>query len=508
MPPTDSPALADPLGALGSPPGCLIGGAWREGESEQAIEVLDPATEATIASIAAASPGQLREATAAARRAFDEGPWPRLAPAERSRVIHRLADLIEARAEDFAQLLVAEIGSPIKLSRSLHVAATIDCLRWFADAAARGPRGGFEEVLPLHETPILSASLLRREPAGVAGAITAYNYPLLLLARKLGAALAAGCTIVVLPSPRAPISTIAALRLLEQTDIPAGVVNLTIGGPDVGVALTESPDVDLISFTGSREVGAAVMAQAAKGVKKVVLELGGKSPNIVLPGADLDAAVGTSALRFVLNTGQGCGATTRTLVPREGYEEWVERSRTFFAGLSVADPRSESTDVGPLIRADQRDRVQGFVDRALDSGASVAARAEAPSDRGFFFEPMLIGDVGSDDEISQEELFGPVGVVMPFDDLEGALELAHRTPYGLNANIWGPLPEALALARRLRSGTVTINGGGGMRQDVPWGGLGDSGIGREAGEEGFAEYLEVKHVQWPLAGTTKPFGAD
>jgi aldehyde dehydrogenase (NAD+) len=354
----------------------------------------------------------------------------------------------------------------------------------------------------------MSASVLRREAAGVVSAITAYNYPLLLLARKVGGALAAGCAEVVVPSPRAPVSTIALLRELEHTDIPPGVINLVVGGINVAKELTTNSAVDVVSFTGSLEVGREVMAQAATGVKKVVLELGGKSPNIVLPGTDLSEAVGPSSLRFMLNTGQGCGATTRTLVPTSDYADWVEASREFFGTVKVGDPRDPATDVGPLVGAAHRDRVQGYVDRALARGAVLEANAESPSDRGFFIDPMLVGSVDNSDEISQEELFGPVGVVIPFDDVDQALELAHQTRFGLNANIWGPVPEAIRLARRLRSGTVTINGGGGMRQDVPWGGMGASGVGREAGEEGFNEYLEVKHIQWPLGETTKPFGAE
>jgi aldehyde dehydrogenase (NAD+)/betaine-aldehyde dehydrogenase len=415
---------------------------------------------------------------------------------------------MEARGEELAQLLVAEIGSPVKLARALHVGAAVACLRWFAEAARRGPSGGYEQMLPLHDVPILSASLLRREAVGVVASITAYNYPLLLLARKLGGVLASGCTTVVMPSPRAPLSTIAVLRMLDELDIPPGVVNMVAGGPEVGIALTRSPEVDLISFTGSREVGTKILEQAAGSVTRVVLELGGKSPNIVLPGADLDVAVAPSTLRFTLNTGQGCGATTRTLVHEDDVDAWVEASREVMAGLTVGDPRSESTDIGPLIDARQRARVQGYVDRALEAGAEIAAAGTVPGGPGHFFEPMLVGGVDNESEIAQEELFGPVGVLLPFRTVEEALDIAHRTPYGLNANVWGPVPDALVVARRLRTGTVTINGGGGMRQDVPWGGGGHSGIGREAGEDGFAEFFEVKHVQWPLAGTTKPFGAE
>ncbi len=500
--------MSDAMSSFGPAEACLIDGVWSDGQADARIEVIDPATEDTVASFQEASVDQARAAVDAARRAFDSGPWRDFTGEDRSRVLHQLADRLEARADEYADLVVAEIGSPVRLAKALHVGASIECLRFFADAAARGPRGGWEEALPLHEVPIMSASLLRREAAGVVSAITAYNYPLLLLARKVGGALAAGCTEVVIPSPRAPISTMALLRELDEIDIPPGVLNLVVGGIDVAKELTTNPAVDVVSFTGSLGVGREVMSQAATGVKKVVLELGGKSPNIVLPGTDFSEAVGPSSLRFMLNTGQGCGATTRTFVPAADYGDWVEASREFFGTVKVGDPRDPATDVGPLVGSAHRERVQGYVDRAVANGAVVEANSPAPTDRGFFIDPMLVGSVGNADEISQEELFGPVGVVIPFDDVDQALELAHQTRFGLNANIWGPVPEAIQLARKLRTGTVTINGGGGMRQDVPWGGMGASGVGREAGEEGFNEYLEVKHIQWPLGGTTKPFGAE
>lgn len=276
---------------------------------------------------------------------------------------------------------------------------------------------------------------------------------------------------------------------------------------DVGRRLSESPDVDVVSFTGSHKVGAQVMRQASSTLKRVTLELGGKSPNIILPGADLSVAVPPSLLRFCLNSGQGCGCTTRTLVARQAYDEYVERSRDALGKLVVGDPRDEKTDLGPLIRAEQRDFVQGHVDRALAGGGRIEAGNPKDRQQGYFVDPMVIGGVTNDSDIAQTELFGPVGVVMPFDDVEEAIRIANTSSFGLNANIWGRTSEAIDVARRIRSGTVTINGGGGMRPDVPWGGYGFSGLGREGGEDGFLEYLETKHIQWPLDGEpTKPFG--
>jgi len=499
--------VLEPIGELAERNSCLIGGEWSSGESGEAVAVLNPATEEVLGQAVLASAGQVEAAVADARRAFEEGAWSRMDPRERSRRMHALVDAFEARRDEFADLIVEEVGTPIRITHNLQIQFAIDVLRWFADQAASGPRGGFEESLSLHHEPIASGSVLIREPAGVVAAITAYNNPLLLLGRKLGPALAAGCSTVVMPSPRAPLSTLAFMDLVREADLPPGVVDMVLGGPEVGRQLTESPGVDVVSFTGSHTVGQAVMRQASSTLKRVTLELGGKSPNIILEGADLAVAVPPSLLRFTLNSGQGCGCTTRTFVSRADYDEYVERSRETLAGLVVGDPRDEATDLGPLIRAEQRDFVQGQVDRALAAGGEIVAGVPVSHETGFYFDPLVVAGVENEDEIAQTELFGPVGVVIPYDDPEEAIRMANATPFGLNANVWGPTSEAIAVARRIRSGTVTVNGGGGMRPDVPWGGYGLSGLGREGGEDGFLEYLETKHVQWPLDGVpTKPFG--
>jgi aldehyde dehydrogenase (NAD+) len=503
-------SLLDTASSLRLPtaPGCLINGTWELGAGEK-ITVLNPATEETLMTVQAANLDQVDRATAAARANYVSGAWAGMSPKDRSRRMHELVDLFESRRDYFAELTVAEVGTPIRITQGLQIQFAIDVLRWFADKALEGPRGGWEELMGLHDTPILSGSLLVREPAGVVAAITAYNTPLLLLGRKLGPALAAGCSTVLMPSPRAPLSTIAFFEMLDEIDLPPGTVNLALGGPEVGQRLTESPDVDVVSFTGSHTVGSQVMRQASASLKRVTLELGGKSPNIVLPGADLDAAVRPSMLRFALNSGQGCGCTTRTLVAREAYDEFVERSKDVLAGLVVGDPTDPTTDLGPLIRAEQRDFVQGHIDGALAGGASIVAGTPRTYDRGFFVDPMVIGGVANTSVIAQTELFGPIGVVIPFDTLDEAVEIANDTSFGLNANVWGVTSQAMALARRVRSGTVTINGGGGMRPDAPWGGYGLSGLGREGGEDGFLEYLETKHIQWPIDGKpTKPFGTN
>lgn len=495
---TASPSFGDVLTADVAQ-ACMIGGRWSPGASGHEIAVIDPATEETLVQFPAASTAQAEAAVAAARQAFDGGLWPKATPQDRSLLLHDMADLLESEIDALADLLVQEIGSPSRLVRAVQIQPAVDLLRWFADAAIRGPGHGYEQALPISlggANP--SGSVLRQEPVGVVTAITPFNFPILQLVRKLGAAIAAGCTMVVIPSPKAPVSTVAFMRLIERLDLPPGVVSLVCGGADAAQRLTVHPEVDLVSFTGSRTVGAAVMAQAATGIKRIVLELGGKSPNILLPGVDIGRAIGPSLLRFSMNAGQGCGATTRTFVPAGAYGDFVGAADDFFSDLAVGDPAEEATTIGPLIRGDHRDFVQGHIERAVDDGGVVEAAAPMEAAKGYFVAPSLVGGVSNAHPIAQEELFGPVGVVIPYGTVEEALALANDTPYGLNANVWGPTGEAIEFAKRIRSGTVAVNGGGVLRHDAPWGGFGVSGIGREAGDAGLQEYFEVKHIQWAI----------
>jgi aldehyde dehydrogenase (NAD+) len=480
-------------------PAAYIGGTWTAGDGEL-FATVDPTTEQPLAELPAPSEAQVDAAIGAARRAMDGGEWSRLGPSDRAALLHRLADLMDGERQALTELIVAEVGSPITLARSMQVAMPILNFRWMAEAAARGPAGGLEQALPLHHDPITAASLLVREPVGVVTAMTAYNYPFNLLAWKVGGALATGCPVVLMPSPRAVLCTIAFTRLAEQAGVPAGAINLVYGGVDVGRQVASDPRVDMVSFTGSDTVGAEVMALAAKTVKKVVLELGGKSPNIMLPRADPAKVVAPSVLRFTRNAGQGCGAATRIFVPADEYDMYADALITQISSLVVGSPWDEATDVGPLISLQQRDRVQGYVDRAADAGGKVLIGGGRPSalDTGYFFEPTLIAGVDVDAELAQEELFGPVGALFPYDNVDSLIDQANATRYALNANIWGRTSEALAVARRIRSGTVTVNGGGGMRPDAPWGGPGHSGVGREMGEDGLREFFEVKHIQWPV----------
>ncbi|HEY3260328.1 MAG TPA: aldehyde dehydrogenase family protein [Pseudonocardiaceae bacterium] len=473
---------------------------WVRAGGEHELEVVDPSAGDVVGRVPASSPGDVTEAVAGARTAFDGGPWSGLPAKERGRALQRLTAELDTHREAFAEIGVLEVGTPISLSRGLHGSAPVAFFEWFADAAVRGPMGGYQEGLPLSEQPVLAASTIFREPIGVVAAITAYNFPLLITAFKVGGALAAGCTAVLMPSPRTVLSAIAFARCARAAELPPGSVTVVLGEAAVGEALTTADGVDMVTFTGSVGVGRKVMEQAARGLKKVVLELGGKSPNVLLPGAEVATAVGPSILRYTRNAGQGCGATTRTLVPRAQYADYAAAAKEFVDGLTVGDPWDPATDLGPLIRGEHRDRVEGYVRRALDAGGVIeAGGGRPPADRGYFMNPALVGGVAPGAEICQEELFGPVGVLLPYDSVEQALEIANGTRYGLNANVWGPTDEAMRFARRLKAGTVTLNGGGADRPDAPWPGLGDSGVGVDRGMEGFREFFTLRHVQYPLA---------
>ena len=484
-----------------------IGGSWVDSAASEVITSINPATEEVIGQTAVSAPEQVDAAVAAAARAFRAGPWAEAGPAHRARVILAIADVFEKNAEDLARLVVDEVGSPITLARSLQVGGPIEALRWYAEQALKGPRGTYERELGRYDHPVPSLSVLRYEPVGVVAALTAYNYPINLLAWKLGGALASGCTTVVFPSPFGVLTTLRVFELFDEAGIPPGVVNLVVGGPQAGVRLTENPDVDLVTFTGSDAVGAKVMAQAAGSLTKSVLELGGKAANIVLPGMDPADSVANSVLRFSRNAGQGCGAWTRILVHADEYDAYLDAVAEFVAGVKVGDPHQEDTVVGPLISAAHRDRVEAAVGEALRAGGRWAAGGGRPDlARGFYVNPGVLAGLEPDSPVCGRELFAPIAVALPYRSIDEAVEIANGTDYGLNANVSGPLDEAFPVARLLRAGTVTINGGSGMRPDAPWGGIGRSGVGRELGDDGFAEFFEVKHVQWPLASLERAPG--
>ncbi len=493
-------AAVDLSVGAGAETACFVDGRWVTGAGS-AFTTVDPSTEDVVASWVGAGPDQVEQAVAAARRTVADRTWSGLPPERRAEVLNRLADLIEQHSEELALSVVTEVGSPIRLARTLQVAQPAANLRWCAEMAVRGPQGGRVQPLPslpAHGSTPASSSVLVREPLGVVAAMTPYNYPINMLSWKVGPALAAGCAVVALPSPRGTLCSIAFVRLAEEAGVPPGVLSLVPGGAAVGEQLAAHREVDLVTFTGSNAVGTHVMQLAAPNATKVVLELGGKSPTVVLPSADLAAVVGPSILRFCRNAGQGCGATTRILLPRPSVEEFIALAATFIADhVPTGDPRVETTEVGPLISAEHRARVLDAIERAEKSGATVVVGGQPLPGRGFYLEPTLVVDVEPEAELSQEELFAPVAVVLAYDTVDEAVAIANSTRYGLNAVVWGDLDEARAVAERIESGTVAINGGGPMRPDVPWTGFRTSGIGSDMGEDGYREFFRVKHLQWP-----------
>ena len=459
------------------------------------FEVFDPATEQVVATVGEATTEQVDAAVRAARDAFPA--WAALSGEERGRHLHRLADTLSAHADQLVASIVTECGTPIALAEFMQVRMAVDHhLRWAADAAARDRT----VHLGAWDVPVPTMSDVVHDPVGVIAAITGYNFPINLAVFKFASALAAGCTVVLLPSPRTPLTTLFIGALLAEAGLPPGVMNVVVGGVEVGRALTTHPGVDRVSFTGSDAVGAQIMAQAAGTLKGVTLELGGKSPSIVMPDVDLAAVVDELHLRWSRNGGQGCAALARLLVHESRYDEFLERSAGSFAKMVVGDPWDPAVNIAPMIRPEHRARVQGYIDGALADGGRALLEVTTPlPERGWYVNPVLIGDLPPQARLVQEEVFGPVAVVLPFRDTDDAVRLANDTVYGLGASVWCNDPAlARSVALRVRAGTVWINGGGSMRPDAPFGGYGRSGVGRELGEWGMQEYLEAKHIQWRI----------
>ena len=472
----------------------LLGDQMVEPEGET-WEVHNPATEQVIAQVGGASADQVDAAVGAARAAFPG--WAALTGEQRAAHIHRFADALERAADRLLPSIVNEVGTPVALAEYLQVKMAVDeHLRWAAEAAKVDRTMHLGE----YDKPHPTMSDVVHQPVGVVAAITGYNYPLNLAIFKFGAALAAGCTVVLLPSPRTPLTTLFMGELIQESGLPPGVMNVIIGGADVGQRLSSHRGVDRVSFTGSDGVGAKIMEQAAANLAGVTLELGGKSPSIVMPDVDVTKIAVEMHLRWSRNGGQGCAALARLLVHESKYDQFLEAGASAFDQMIVGDPWDRATNIGPMIRPDHQARVRGFIDESVAAGGTKLLEVTKPlPEKGWFVNPVLLGDLPHDARAVQEEIFGPVAVILPFKDADEAIRLANDTAYGLAANVWCDDPiEARRVAEQVRAGTVWINGGGAMRPDAPFGGYGRSGIGRELGEWGMHEYLEVKHIQWRL----------
>jgi aldehyde dehydrogenase (NAD+) len=464
----------------------FIGGAWVPAVGRASIPVIDPSTEEQVASVPAGDADDIDRAVAAARAAF-EG-WAATPADERARLLAAAADALEARTDEVARLISTEMGTPLSFSVAVQVGNPVRVLRSYVDMLATY---AFEERI--------GNSLVVKEPIGVVGAITPWNYPLHQVVAKVAAALAAGCTVVLKPSEVAPLSAYALAEVFEQVGLPAGVFNLVTGvGPIVGERIAEHPDIDMVSFTGSTAAGKRVMAVAAATVKKVSLELGGKSAFVILEDADLAKAVKVGLANCFINAGQTCTAWTRMLVPAAHYDEVLGLLREGAAKYPVGEPAAEGTRVGPLANANQFKKVVGYIEQAVADGATlVAGGPERPDglERGYYVRPTVLAGVKPGSRIEQEEVFGPVLAVIPYDSEDEAVEIANGTPYGLSGGVFsGDQERAVGVARRLRTGMVDVNGGR-FNPLAPFGGYKQSGNGRELGEYGLEEFLEIKSLQ-------------
>ncbi len=484
-------------------PRLLIDGKLVEATGGKTFANIDPATELTLGDTADATPADMETAIAAARRAFDETSWAE-DHAFRRRCLEQFHAALDTHRDELRNLVVAEVGSPMMLTYIMMVDGPIDDLGYWAE---KPDQYEYEHWLPVREVfgqP--QRRLIRREPIGVVGAITPWNFPLYLNLAKLGPALAAGNTMVLKPAPDTPWSATFLGRLIaEETDIPAGVVNVVASSDHmVGEVLTTDPRVDMITFTGSTATGRRIMAKASETVKKVFLELGGKSANIVLEDADLASSVPISAMGVCTHSGQGCAITTRLLVHRSRYDEAVEMAAEGMASVTYGDPWDPANFQGPLISAKQRERVLGYIEKGKAEGARLVCGGGVPThlEKGYYVEPTLFADVNPKATIAQEEIFGPVLVICSFEDDDDAVRIANDSIYGLSGAVTSATEErALSVARRIRAGTLMVNGGMYNAPDVPFGGYRQSGLGRENGVEGFEEYMEVKAMGLPGTAT-------
>jgi acyl-CoA reductase-like NAD-dependent aldehyde dehydrogenase len=479
----------------------FVGGRWTAPSGDDRIVVISPHTEQPIASVAAAGPGDVDRAVSAARLAFDEGPWPRLDPSERIAAVRRLAELYRPRRREMAQLITAEMGSPISFSKFSQATLPMMLLDAFADLASRF---AWEEVRP---GVFGSDVIVRREPCGVVAAIVPWNMPLFLVVGKLAPALLAGCGVVIKPAPETPLDSLLFAELLEEAGLPAGLVSILPGDAQVGEALVNHSGVDRVSFTGSTAVGRRIAAACGASLKKVSLELGGKSAAIALDDADPAAVAQGVKLAGLMNSGQACVAQTRILVPAARAAEFLDALVSMVEDLVVGDPADPATEIGPMVARRQQERVRSYIEAGLREGARlVVGGTTLPPGvgGGWYIRPTLFADVDNRMKIAREEIFGPVLSVIPYRDDEEAVRIANDSDYGLSGSVWTTDGErGLALARRVRSGSFGVNQPYSMDPAAPFGGVKASGIGRELGREGLDAYVDLKSISGAPAPTSR-----
>ena len=471
-------------------PGRLyIGGQWVEPASGATFKTINPATEKPLAEIAEGRAEDVDRAVKAARAAFSGGDWPKMSPADRGRLLWKIGDLIESRLKEIAEIETLDSGKTITEASRVDVPMAADCFRYFAGWATKIEG----ETIPVR-APCLNYTI--REPLGVIGQIIPWNFPILLAAWKVAPALAAGNTIVLKPAEQTPLTALRLAKIAEEAGLPPGVLNVVTGfGNTAGAALVDHPDVDKIAFTGSTAVGQEIMRRAAGTLKRVTLELGGKSPNIVLADADLDAAVRGATNGIFFNKGEVCTAGSRLFLEEPLYESFLDRLTTHVGKLQQGDPLHPKTRVGPQVSEAQMNRVLSYIEKGSSEGARLVCGGARPPGNGYFVQPTFFDGVRNSMTIAREEIFGPVLSVIRFKDLDEALQAANDTAYGLAAAVWTrDIKKAHQAARRLQAGTVWINTYGLYDNAMPFGGYKMSGFGRELGHHGLLEYTQTKSV--------------
>lgn len=467
----------------------FINGEFVESTSQKTFDTYNPATGEVLATVFEAGPEDIDRAVKAARKAFDEGPWSKMSASERSRLMYKLADLMEANSAELAQLETLDNGKPIRETTNADIPLAVEHMRYYAGWSTKI----VGQTIPV-SGPFLNYT--RHEAVGVVGQIIPWNFPLLMAMWKLGAALATGCTVVLKPAEQTPLSALYLADLIQQAGFPEGVVNIVPGfGETAGQPLVDHPLVDKIAFTGSTEVGKLIMANASKTLKRVTLELGGKSPNIILPDADLSKAIPGALNGVMFNQGQVCCAGSRVFIQKKHFDNVVADMASHAKNIQQGAGIHADTEIGPLVSVEQQNRVLGYIEKGLNEGAQLVVGGNKPQEQGYFVSPTIFADVRDEMTIAKEEIFGPVISAMPYDDLDELINRANSSEYGLAAGVWTQnVSKAHYIASKLRAGTVWVNCYNTFDAASPFGGYKQSGIGREMGSYALENYTEVKSV--------------